>query len=320
MVESALIPSFFAKIVSQFMKYLLICCLLIFTIACNNDAPQNKTNSENPAETIESTYSFTELPSDTSELWIADGAKDSDTTIIFAQGGPRDFLNFKPGEKTSWRYLPRYDHYRKVFLHQANTYNPSMFEYEGKFTMEIAEKEIDLTSEMMYRAIKYYKDRGKTVIVIGHSYGAFIIPHCLSTRPSLADKYCILSGRIDVNENAYKAHLQGVNGSFEKDNRFVIDVKEELTARSPAERRRYRIKQRLKGVLGKPRYSEELQDRDLSKVIYIHSTNDTRVGVLEPAEIAFLESKGAQVFDTEYEHEDTFYALVDLITEETIPW
>jgi len=38
--------------------------------------------------------------------------------------------------------------------------------------------------------------------------------------------------------------------------------------------KQYRVKQLLKGAVGKPRYSQELADKNLSNIIYFYAKND----------------------------------------------
>ncbi len=92
--------------------------------------------------------------------------------IIFCQGGPSRVLTFEAKGRTSLRYIPKYKEYKIAYLHQAQTFNKDIFNYKKNFTAEMAEREVVNTSEMLYRAIKYFKDKGKKVIVIGNSYGA----------------------------------------------------------------------------------------------------------------------------------------------------
>ena len=55
----------------------------------------------------------------------------------------------------------------------------------------------------------------------------------------------------------------------------------------------------FRGALGKHRYTRLLAGTDLSKVIYAYGTTDQAVGRLTGAEVAFLESRGAEVLAVE---------------------
>lgn len=263
----------------------------------------------------EFSYSKTILPADTTQLWVTDGDATKEKVLILLQGGPKGSLNFvERGSTSSWRYLPNYENYFRVHLHQSSTYNPTMFEYEDAFSLEMAKAEVDNSSEMLLRAIQYFKARGKVVYVLGHSFGAFIIPHYLSTRPSLADKYIIISGRIDDDPIGIETHRQGFNGVYMDDGvRMVADDEEYLSDYSEAERKYYNVKQLLKWAIGVPKYSETLKAVDLSNVSYIYYPKDCRVGKLTSEEIAFLKSKKANVFSSNFEHGHTIFELVFLM-------
>jgi hypothetical protein len=160
------------------IKLLILICLLG---ACKMNPITTNTSELNYPKTI--------LPEDVTKLWVEDGNSKSDTVLIICQGGPSQELTFVENGKTSYRYIPNYSSYQIAYLHQAQTLNKEIFNYKTEFTLEMAEKEVNNTSEILYRTVKYFKSQGKIVIVIGTSYGAYIIPNYLATRTSLADKY-----------------------------------------------------------------------------------------------------------------------------------
>ncbi len=262
-------------------------------------------------------YPTTILPQDTTQLWVNDGNMDSDTILIICQGGPSRYLTFVEKGRTSYRYIPNYSNYYVAYLHQAQTLNKKIFNYTDHFTLEMAQKEVDNTSEILYRALHYFKLRDKTVIVIGTSYGAYIIPNYLSTRPSLADQYVILAGRIDDDEQILEQHLKGFNGIFEEDGITYLpeDENADISEYPESEIKEYRVKQLLKGAIGQPRYSEALADKDLSNVTYFYASNDQHVGALSEPEIAFLESKRVKLFKTNTGHSETLYRFIDKLME-----
>lgn len=290
--------------------------ILLFVLI-NNCKNSNRKTSIVEERKTDSPYSETILPQDTTRLWITDGNIESNTTVIICQGGPSKQLTFQEKGRTSYRYIPNYSNYNIVYLHQAQTYNPDIFNFKQIFSIEMAEKEVDNTSEILYRAIKYFKNKNKIVIVIGTSYGAYIIPNYISTRPSLADKYYVLAGRIDGNSEMVKQHLNGFNGEFEEDGVSYIpeDENVDLSEYSKKELKEYRVRQLLKGAIGEPKYSKELANKDLSNVIYFYATNDQNVGCLSDAEIEFLVSKEVKVFKTNDGHSEVLYRFIDKLSD-----
>ena len=266
-------------------------------------------------EMVDFPYQQTVLPKDTSQLWMSEGAPQSDTVLIFCEGGPETHLGYEVDGKTQWRYLPGYRNYYRIFLHQAQTYNKDMFNYGHLFTEEHATQEVAHTSEMLLRAIKFFKDRNKKVIVIGNSYGAFVMAHYLATRPALADKYFICGGRLDVQPEVYQNHLMGYNGAFDVDGQTYLapDTTNQEHLAFPEERywQIFRVKQLLKGVIGRYRYTELLSGIDLSNVTYFYATNDENVGALSASEVRFLEANGAAVIATHDGHYDIWKRMID---------
>ncbi|GAB5551755.1 MAG: hypothetical protein Sapg2KO_13460 [Saprospiraceae bacterium] len=262
---------------------------------------------------VDQLYQPTVFPKDTSQLWIGDGDLTSDTVLIVGEGGPKRHLDFEANGRVYWEYLPGQDHYYVAVVHQSSTYNATIFGATD-FTLEDAQKEVDNTSEILYRAIKYFKDRNKYVVVLGHSYSAFVIPHYLSTRPSLANKYLITGGRLDANlvQTAYQ--LKGLNSGFEEDGQTLIEPDENTTP-NLYRRVRYRTirknKELLKYAIGKPRYTELLKDLNLANLVFYYGMKDQNVGALSTTEVQFLKNKGAIVFGVDCDHYTIWQRVID---------
>lgn len=289
-------------------KLLPLFCLILLIYSCKAPLLQSN-NHQNYPPTI--------FPTDTTQLWATDGTINSDTVLLICQGGPAQELTFLEKGRTSYRYIPNYSNYHIAYVHQAQTLNNKMFRYKKDFNIEMANKEVDNSSEILYRSLQYFKSRGKTTIVIGNSYGAYLIPNYLSTRPSLADKYIILAGRIDDNQAMLEQHLKGFNGSFAADGLSYIaeDENADLSKYSKKELKAYRVRQLLKGAIGSPRYSEKLAQHDLSNIIYFYASNDQHVGRLSSSEIDFLQAKGAKVFETHDGHSEVLYRFIDMLMD-----
>lgn len=293
------------------MKHFIQLSTLLFLlsmIACDKKI-------ETPQKTLRGMYQPTVFPKDTTQLWIPDGDQSKDTVLIVGEGGPKNHLDFESNGRVYWEYLKTYNNYYTVVVHQSTTYNKSIFDAKD-FDFDDAAVEVDNTSEILYRAIKYFKDRGKYVIVFGHSYSAFVIPHYLSTRPSLADRYVITGGRLDADSLQTSYQKQFINTGFEKDGITLIkpDLNEE-----PAKYRTKRYftirknKEKLKYALGVYRYTEELKDKDLSNIIFYYGKKDQNVGILSQKEIDFLKVKGALVRGVDANHYRIWQRLLDSI-------
>jgi hypothetical protein len=274
------------------------------------------------ANPIQISYSKTSFPLDTTQLWAKDGNMESDTVLLICQGGPAKNLTFIEKGRTSYRYIPNYSNYYIAYLHQAQTWNKEIFHFKTQFTLEMAKKEVDNTAEILFRALQYFKSKGKVVLVIGTSYGTYIIQNYLATRPSLADKYFLLAGRIDDNEQIVAQHIKGFNGAYKKDGITYLPAneKEDLSVYSEEENKTYRVKQLLKGAIGLPKYSKALANKDLSNLTYFYAKNDENVGRLTPLEIDFLKRKSAKVFETADGHTEVLYRFIDKLMDGSLTW
>ena len=82
-----------------------------------------------------------------------------------------------------------------------------------------------------------------------------------------------------------------------------------------------RLASAFQGVLGMHRYTRVLAGTDLSKVIYAYGTMDRAVGRLTADEVAFLDSRGAEVIavtgghGSMFDDPGTIRRIVDLLGE-----
>ncbi len=281
---------------------------LIFT-ACSNEY-----NTKLISTVLENNvYHPTVLPNDTTKLWIRDGIQQKDTVLIVGEGGPKGNLDFETSGRVYWEYLPNFKEYTTVILHQSSTYNKSIFGATN-FTLKDARKEVDNSAEILFRTIKYFKDKNKFVVVFGHSYSAWIIPKYLSTRASLADKYIITGGRLDADSIQTALQLKGINSGFNEDGKTLIIPKEDEKPNLYRTERYFTIrknKELLKYAIGEPRYTKELANKKLSNLIFFYGKKDENVGTLSDAEISFLKLKNAQVIGVETDHYNIWKRVID---------
>lgn len=251
---------------------------------------------------------------DTTALWVAHGAAVSDTVVINCQGGPAAVLKFEEAGRSNLRYLPGYDRYQIAYLHQAQTRRTDWYRPGTPFMRHDAEAAVEETSAMLAQALTYFKQRGKVVFVIGTSYGAFVIQHYLAHHPSQADRYVLVAGRLDMTPAMVAETEAGWAGSFAEDGSTYLPAdRTPDPADTPADRQARRVKNLLKAAIGAPRYTEALANADLSNVVYFYAANDQAVGALTPAEVDFLEARGATVTTTRDGHSDTFYRFIDAV-------
>ncbi|WP_298541938.1 hypothetical protein [uncultured Aquimarina sp.] len=265
---------------------------------------------------IKHNYAPTVLSKDTTKLWLAEGSIEKDTVLILGDGGPKNLLDYEFNGKIAMAYLPNFKNYYNVNLHQATTYNKEIFNWEDEFTLDMAQKETANTSEMMYRSIKYFKDRGKYVVVVGHSYSAFVIPNYLANYPSLADKYIITGGRFKADSLQTVYQLKDINTIFEEDGKSLW-IPDENRPPNPNRPRKYfkirTAKNLLKAALGQHDYTKLLKDKNLSNITFFYGNKDRNVGVPTSYELDFLRSKNVQVIETDSDHYNIWKTAIDMI-------
>lgn len=285
---------------------IFLASMLVSGCAINNIVDQNQTSG-----IIKNLNSV-------SELWVSDTMTnlESSQVLIVLQGGPREYLYFEKDGRTLSRYLPGYQDRHVVYLHQAQTLNPDLFAMGKNLTIERARVETAATTEMLNIAIEHFKKSGKTVTVVGHSYGAFTLIDYLAKHESQADNYIVSAGRISVPSEMVADNMRGYSSQFMQDGATYIPVsKVDLSDRNSYEQGAYYVRALLKAAYGEPSYTDALSNRELNNVFFVTGNSDRQVGTLTASETAFLESRGAKVIYVEGGHYDAYKRMIDNVVD-----
>jgi len=299
------------------MKILISTFILIVISICSCSKREHVVKTQ---EANSSNYKPTLFPKDTTQLWISDSSVEKDTVLIIGEGGPKNSLDYADNGRTYWEYLNNFKNYQSIVIHQSSTYNTNIFNAE-KFSLSDGYKEADNSAEILYRSIKYFKDRNKYVIVAGHSYSAFIIPYYIANRPSLADRYLITGGRLNADSIQTLYQLKGYNSSFKKDAKTLI-IPDTTLPRKKHRTNRYfkvrQVKEFLKAGIGNYKFTDELANKDLSNLIFFYGKRDENVGIPSKEELDFLKTKKAKVYGVDTNHYNIWKRVIDSLRVGTI--
>ncbi len=257
---------------------------------------------------------LTSLPEDVTRLYdtVTGGDPDADTVWLFSQGGPVTELD----SGSDLTEFPGHEKRILVNVHQVQTLNPGLIDDARLDSVARVQAEMDVSVEILDRVIRHFKARGKRVVVFSHSFGSFIVPRYLALKgPGAADRYVIMAGRLDIERKMYENRLSKLHdGStvayyYEGGTTLTrLDLADDPDAplRNGMLPRWLRMQAAFQGALGKHRYTRLLASKDLSKVIYAYGTMDQAIGRLTGEEVAFLESRGAEVLAVEGGHGSMF--------------
>ncbi|PKG43780.1 alpha/beta hydrolase [Psychroflexus sp. MES1-P1E] len=259
----------------------LIICTILFSLflSCNNDDDATQPSS-----------TFDQI-SDIAKFY---GNLEGDIVVIHAQGGPGLELD---DDETSNQIVTELGIQSALYVmvHQVQTKDPMLFT-DSDITFEQA-KEYNLQSVAnIKRVVDFFNNQqGKTVYVLGVSYGCLIVQELIATYGvDIADGYLILGNRLNVDEVAWQALSEGKfpyhvydndgNYTIELDNNPEFDTIEE------------RNMARLTAGLAFNRYIDKLNSvSSLSKVTYVYGDRDQVAGPLSAQEVQFLNDKGSNV-------------------------
>jgi len=199
---------------------------------------------------------------DSNGVFVLDGFGGHDTVMIYVQGGPVGQL------------MPSYANFYEQFLDVAYVHQPQTlqgFKYEDFNTPDAwqgADADISKSAGLLNDAVSYFEDKGKTTIVLGASWGGFVIQQWLAEYNNIADKVFILESRLNA---------MGV-------------ISTSYAPAFPLEVRQY-----LAGEANKD-YRPLLENRFLGNVIYITANNDGIVYPLTGEEKSWLQAHGVPLF------------------------
>ena len=235
-------------------------------------------------------YRATQLPGDVTKLFEVQqlvANPDADTVWIFEQGGPAHgisnevlipFLRFRGHEDI-----------HLVQVHQTLTLNPRLAARHARLSLANLQAEVDVSVELLRRVIDHFKAQDKRVVVVGYSYGSFLVARYLALHgPDGADRYLMMAGRLDMPAEFVDGALAGMLYHFPN----AVDP--ELSDRRPTTDQES-IELRIAGATFHHRYTERLTGTDLHKAIYVYATADTVVGRLADPELRFLQESEATV-------------------------
>ena len=236
-------------------------------------------------------YEATAIPEDVTDLFVLFGDEDSETVWVLEQGGPSHMLEDLGNLSEVFRNYSDFGEVQLALVHQTLTLNHDLAPRHAEFSLAELQAEVDVSVEILHRTIEHFRDQGKRVVVIGHSYGAFLTARYLWQKgPAAADRFLIMAGRLDMPEEVVNGFLMGTLYYFPDG---VTPTALPPFPVPPTDQEL--MEMRIAGATGHDRYTERLADTDLRRVIYVYGTQDFIVGRLTDDEVGFLESGGATV-------------------------
>ncbi|TYA71944.1 hypothetical protein [Seonamhaeicola marinus] len=237
------------------------------------------------------------------DLIFYKGDKKAPTVLINVQGGPASEL-----DESTLDWLTETFNTTGILtvtVHQVQTKNANLL-FGDEMTLNDAVGFNAESVEMLYKTIKYFKDEGRTVYVVGASFGAFITQELIAKKGiDVADNFLIISGRLDINDVFWQGLADGRNAEFENGVTPIV-------APEPFNSTFNRNEARLFAGIIKNRYTQEFNPiARLSNLTYIYGKTDEAVGSLTDAEVAFLESKNANILSGNGGHDQPFERFIE---------
>lgn len=244
-----------------------------------------------------------EISQEIKDLIYLSGDEKASTVLVTVAGGPSTELATGLVDYFSENFNTT--GILNVTIHQAQTLNPNIIE-GNDITLADAINFNAESIENLYQVIEYFKDEGRTVYVVGFSFGAFVTQELIAKKGiDVADKYLIVSGRLDINEAFWLGLAGGRDGRFDNGITPIIETE-------PFEESFKRNEAKLFAGLIMNRYTMQFNAiESLSSITYIYGKTDEDVGSLTNEEVSFLESKNANILFGNGGHDEPFEGFVN---------
>ena len=233
---------------------------------------------------------------------------DADTVILVLHGGPtNDLLS------GSFFFMESIPTFSVVEVKKHEMLIPVL--NDSTLTLAGGHAVNDTTAALIEKAVQYYNDLDKTVVLIGHSWGAIVLGEYL-------DDYGVdnihriipMEGRLNMQLEMVDYLLDGYLPTFQFDG-LTLEVT------TPQNTYDHGLLT-LAAAIFSNRWVDSLANIDLSKMMYSYAENDQQTGALTFEETEFLDNSGAQtLFIPSAGHGASFYPenqqiIVDFIREQ----
>ncbi len=249
---------------------------------------------------------------DVDDIMVQSSNLDADTIIIGMHGGPTDMLY--PGDFDFFQQTPSFS---VVEVMQYQHYNPEILQ-DSEVTLDQGIVYNDTTVAMLQKVVLNFTDQGKTVVIMGHSFGAFIMTEYVDDY-GMDDVHRVIpmAGRMNINDEFWMAYEAGYGGYFGGDGLDPI-IPTEMDDEDVW------ATMKLMAGLGYNRWIDSLATEDLTKFMYVYGEYDEAVGRLLPEETNMIESvNGSTLMVPEGDHGSMFAPeymnqILDFIREDQI--
>ena len=240
---------------------------------------------------------YPNIPENIARLGYSFGNNQSNIVIINAQENPELYLYTDRFKKLFTKYgnVP-FDETYVINVHQTQTLHPENIQTK-EISFDQAKQYTDETTEIFATVVNYFKSQNKKVILVGMSYGAFVVEDFLTKYGNSVDGVLLSVGRLDMDDSFWKTFSKGEKVSFDETTEIISDGETKNILNSN--------KFKLIAAYSYKRYTELLKEVNLKNTLYIYSKRDTIFGSLNDTERTFLMKKDVLVLSLDKDHETT---------------
>ena len=252
-------------------------------------------------------YEPLELPEDDMDLFVSNNNWESDTVLVYVQGGP-DF-KLRLSEKDPLNLMTNSRNILKIWPYQSTILNPSIINAVPAISKEQAELENKKSSVILSRTLNYLKEKEKKTFVICFSHGTTICAEYLANEEEIpAEKIFLLGNQLNnIHEQEAISSLKPGEITRWKNGKepISVDFFSLIPKDFPFKKDYDHIANNLQNlgyVSYKNDYCQLINPVHFDKIIMIYADKDEATGPVHLAEKQFLDSIGASYFELNSTH------------------
>ena len=245
------------------------------------------------------TIDLNSLP-EVSDLAVVLSNPAADTVIIGMHGGPTDMLY-----TGDFDFFQDINTFSLVEVQQYQHWNPTVLQ-NAEMTLEEGIVYNDTTVAMLKKVVNHYRAMDKTVVLIGHSFGAFILAEYVDDY-GMDDLHRVIpmAGRLNMPALIWENFVNGYWAYFSTDGITPIIPPDQSPSSDWAT-------MKIAAGMGYNRWVDSLALLDLSKLMYVYATHDEAVGRLVEEELTMLENTSARILKIENGDHGAPFDLVNM--------
>lgn len=224
------------------------------------------------------------------DLYVVRGNEGADTVLIALHGGPS--YELMPG---NFDYFVDFSNICLIEVRQHHHGHNTIFN-DTTLTIDYMAAVNDSSVARVEKVVRHFKAEGKTVALLGSSYGAFLSTlYIIEYGTDKLSAIIPAASRLDMPQELIDSMVAGHAGHFSPDDGETLVFPDKPTKFPEF----YISETKMKAALIRESFTGLLGEVDLTKTLFITASHDEAVGCMTDDEQLFIKEQGGTVYEIE---------------------